>query len=100
MAPYPTTDAFGRNILRAQPVRLDEDSLKMLSQKTGGRYFNAQNAEALTEVYAEIDRLEKTETEGRVYTEYREMFQWLMLPGLGFVLLQVVLAATRFRGLP
>ena len=100
MTPYPTTDAFGRNILRAQPVRLDEDSLKMLSQKTGGRYFNAQNAEALTEVYAEIDRLEKTETEGRVYTEYREMFQWLMLPGLGFVLLQVVLAATRFRGLP
>jgi len=100
MAPYPTTDAFGRNVLRAQPVRLDEDSLRMLSQKTGGQYFNAQNTEALAEVYAEIDRLEKTETEGRVYTEYREMFQWLMLPGLGFVLLHIVLAATRFRGLP
>lgn len=100
MAPYPTTDAFGRNVLRAQPVRLDEASLKMLSQKTGGRYFNAQNTEALAEVYAEIDRLEKTETKGRLYTEYREIFQWLMLPGLGCVLLQVVLTATRFRGLP
>jgi Ca-activated chloride channel family protein len=100
MAPYPTTDAFGRNVLRAQPVRLDEEALKMLSQKTGGRYFNAQNTEALAEVYTEIDRLEKTETEGRLYTEYREIFQWLMLPGLGCVLLQIVLTATRFRGLP
>lgn len=100
MAPYPTTDAFGRNVLRAQPVRLDEETLKMLSQKTGGRYFNAQNTEALAEVYAEIDRLEKTETEGRLYTEYREIFQWLMLPGLACVLIQVVLTATQFRGLP
>ncbi len=100
MAPYPTTDAFGRTVLRAQPVRLDEETLKMLSQKTGGRYFNAQDTEALTEVYAEIDRLEKTETEGRLYTEYREIFQSLMLPGLACVVLQTMLTATRFRGLP
>lgn len=100
MAPYPTTDAFGREVLRAQPVRLDEETLKMLSEKTGGRYFNAQDTEALTEVYAEIDRLEKTETEGRLYTEYREIFQSLMLPGLACIMLQVMLTATRFRGLP
>jgi Ca-activated chloride channel homolog len=100
MAPYPTTDAFGRTVLRAQPVRLDEETLKMLSQKTGGRYFNAQDTEALTEVYAEIDRLEKTGTEGRLYTEYREIFQSLMLPGLACVVLQTMLTATRFRGLP
>lgn len=100
MAPYPTTDAFGRNVLSAQPVRLDEETLKMLSKKTGGRYFNAQNTEALAEVYSEIDRLEKTETEGRLYTEYREIFQWLMLPGLACVVFQVILTSTRFRGLP
>jgi Ca-activated chloride channel homolog len=100
MAPYPTVDAFGREVLQAQPVRLDEETLKMLAGKTGGRYFNAQDTERLAEVYAEIDQLEKTETEGRLYTEYREVFQGLLLPGIACVLLQIALSTTRFRGLP
>ena len=100
MAPFPVVDAFGREVLQAQPVRLDEETLKSLAEKTGGRYFNAQDTEALAEVYAEIDRLEKTETEGRLYTEYREVFQSLMLPGIACVLLQLGLSSTRFRGLP
>ena len=100
MAPFPAIDAFGREVLRAQAVRLDEETLKMLAEKTSGKYFNAENTAALTEVYAAIDRLEKTETEGRLYTEYREFFQSLLLPGIACVLLQVALGATRFRGLP
>jgi len=99
-APFPAIDAFGRKVLRAQTVRLDEETLKMLSEKTSGRYFNAQNTEALAEVYAEIDRLEKTATEGRLYTEYREAFQTLMLPGIACVLMHIALGSTRFRGLP
>jgi len=100
MAPFPVTDAFGREILQAQPVRLDEETLRNLSEKTGGRYFNAQDIDALTNVYAEIDRLEKTEIEGRLYTEYREVFQYLMLPGIACIVLQCTLSHTRFRGLP
>ena len=100
MAPFPVVDAFGREALQAQPVRLDEETLKSLAEETGGRYFNAQDTEALAGVYAEIDRLEKTETEGRLYTEYREVFQNLMLPGIACVLLQLGLSSTRFRGLP
>ena len=76
-----------------------EEALQ-LADKTGGKYFNAKDTEALADVYAEIDQLEKTETEGRLYTEYREVFQGLMLPGIVCVLLQLVLASTRFRGLP
>lgn len=100
MAPFPVVDPFGRKVLRGQPVRLDEETLEMLAQKTGGRYFNAKNTEALAEVYAEVDQLEKTETEGRLYTEYREVFQWLLLPGIACILTQIALSATRFRGLP
>jgi len=100
MAPFPAVDVFGREVLQAQPVRLDEATLKMLAEKTGGQYFNAQDTETLERVYAEIDRLEKTETERRLYTEYREMFQTLMLPGLACVLLEIALSATKFRSLP
>lgn len=100
MAPYPAVDLFGRETLQARPVKLDEAALKSLAEKTGGRYFNAQDAAALESVYAEIDKLEKTETEGRLYTEYREVFQPLMLPGLFCVLLEIALSSTRFRSLP
>lgn len=100
MAPFPASDIFGRTVLQAQPVRLDEKSLKSLAEMTGGKYFNARDTDALERVYAEIDTLEKTESEGRVYMEYRELFQYLMLPGLACVLLEVVLSTTRFRSLP
>ena len=100
MAPFPTVDLFGRQILRPQRVRLDEEALKTLAKKTDGRYFNAQNTETLESVYEEIDQLEKTEIEGRLYTEYREIFQMLMLPGLACVLLEIALTSTRFRSLP
>jgi Ca-activated chloride channel homolog len=98
--PFPAVDGFGRSVLVRQQVRLDEATLKMLAETTGGKYFNAQDTKTLVEVYAEIDRLEKTATEGRLYTEYRELYPWFLLPGLGLVLLSVVLSATRFRTLP
>jgi Ca-activated chloride channel family protein len=98
--PFPAVDEFGRQVLVPQMVRMDEATLKMMADTTGGKYFNAKDTQTLADVYAAIDRLEKTATEGRLYTEYRELYAWLLLPGLGLVLLEVVLSATRFRALP
>ncbi len=99
-APFPALDSFGRSVLVRQNLRLDEATLKMVAEVTGGKYFNAQDTQALFDVYAQIDRLEKTATEGRLYTEYRELYVWFLLPGLGLILAQAVLSATRFRSLP
>ncbi len=99
-APVPAEDPFGRTVLRRMPVRLDEQTLKLLAETTGGRYFNAQDTETLEMVYAEIDKLEKTLSEGRLYTEYRELYQYAMFPGLGLILLEILLVSTRFRSLP
>jgi Ca-activated chloride channel family protein len=99
-APFPAIDSFGQHVFIAQTVRLDEETLKMLAATTGGEYFNARDTQALQEVYAEVDQLEKTISEGRLYTEYRELYQRFMLPGLGLVCLELVLASTRFRSLP
>ena len=100
MAPYPAIDVFGRSVLQPQPVRLDEATLKLLAEKTGGQYFNAQDTEALQRVYAEIDLLEKTEVEGRLYTEYREVFGFPMVSGVLCVLACIILDATWLRSLP
>ena len=99
-APFPAIDAFGRQVLVGQMVRLDEETLKMLAETTGGQYFNATNTAALEEVYAEIDKLEKSQTKGRRYTQYKELYRSAMLPGLAGIMLVVVLLATRFRSLP
>ncbi|HIK92607.1 MAG TPA: VWA domain-containing protein [Planctomycetes bacterium] len=100
MAPYPGVDIFGRSVLQAQRVRLDEVTLKLLAEKTGGQYFNAQDTESLKRVYAEIDQLEKTEVEGRLYTEYREVFGFPMVTGVLCVLVCIILDATWLRSLP
>jgi Ca-activated chloride channel homolog len=99
-APMRVTDPFGRFVLRQVPVELDEGTLKMIAEATGGRYFNAQDTRSLKEIYAVIDKLEKTESEDRRYTEYREFYEYALLPGLALILAQVVLVSTRFRTLP
>lgn len=98
--PLPAIDAFGRKVLVPQLVRLDEQTLRMIADTTGGKYYNAQNTEALKDVYADIDKLEKTVSEGRIYTEYHELFEYALFPGLMLILAQVVLVSTRFRSLP
>lgn len=100
MAMLPSFDLFGHRRLEPQQVELDEAALQMLADSTGGRYFHAQDTETLEQVYAEIDRLEKSRSEGRLYTEYRELYLYALFPGLGLILLESILAATRFRSLP
>jgi Ca-activated chloride channel family protein len=100
MVPFPQQDRYGCTELRPMAVRLDEKTLKTLADNTGGRYYNAQDTATLEKIYADIDRLERSLTTGRLYMEYRELYQYLMFPGLALMLLEVGLACTRFRSLP
>ena len=54
----------------------------------------------MTNVYAEIDKLEKTLTEGRVYREYTEEYGWYLAAGIVLLLLHLLLASTWLRSLP
>ncbi|MGA2059078.1 MAG: VWA domain-containing protein [Thermoguttaceae bacterium] len=100
VVPVPEEDRLGRQVLVQERVQIDERALKMIADATGGKYYNAQDTEKLRNIYADIDKLEKTTTEGLLYTEYRELFSYALFPGLGLVLLEMVLACTRFRSLP
>ena len=99
-APFPYTDAFGVRRYSMQPVDIDEDTLTKIADRTGGRYFRADNSEALRNIYSEIDRLEKTEAEVKKFQRYRELFPWLVLPGLTLLLLEIILSHTVWRKLP
>ena len=94
------TDARGRKIPSRQYMVLDEETLKEVATMTGGKYFNARNTQALEQVYVEIDKLEKTAYEGRVYTQYSELYRSFLVPALTLLLLHTVLVNTRFRRIP
>ncbi len=86
--------------MQAVDTDLDEETLRMIADTTGGQYFNAQNSESLKQIYATIDKLEKSASEGRRYTQYGELYESWLWPGLALLLAQVVLVSTRFRTLP
>jgi len=100
VAPFKATDRFGRTVMRRQRVEMDENALREIADTADGQYFHATNLEALREVYGQIDQLEKTESESHLYTEYHELYQYAMFPGIVLLLLELMLVATRFRPLP
>jgi len=82
------------------PVDVDEDTLQKIADKTDGRYYRADNADKFRQIYAEIDKLEKTEATISKYTEYKELFPWFVLGGSALLLIEILLAQTIFRRLP
>ena len=81
-------------------VDIDEDMLKKIAATTHGRYFRATDTASLRDVYAEIDRSEKTPFEAPQFLDYRELYPLLAWPALVLVLLEVGLAETVLRKLP
>lgn len=87
----------GRYIFGLSRVEIDEELLTELSQLTGGKYFRATDEAGLQRVYAEIDKLEKTEIQLNVYKRYSEEYRFFLLLafitiGLEFLLRYSVLS--------
>jgi len=93
-APVPT----GRGPLglryETMPVEIDEQLLGEIAQTTGGRYFRATDAASLSNIFAEINRLEKTPVQHLVYRRYEEAYRVPLGIGLLALALELVLAGT------
>lgn len=70
-------------------VEIDETLLKEIAKTTGGIYFRATNNDKLKQIYAEIDKLEKTDVEEIKFTKFEERYRI-------FALLAFILAAISF----
>jgi Ca-activated chloride channel family protein len=81
-------------------VDIDEDTLQKIADMTGGKYYRADNAERFAQIYSEIDKLEKSEAVVKKYTEFKELFAWLISPGLALLLAELLLKNTVLRRLP
>jgi|SRR5579863_10458958 len=83
-----------------QPVDVDEDTLKQIAGMTSGKYYRADSSETLNKIYDDIDHLEKTDAEVKKYTQFQEMFPWVIASGMSTLLLEVLLGNTIWRKLP
>jgi Ca-activated chloride channel homolog len=90
----------GQIMYQMMPVDIDEDTLQQIATRTSGKYYRADNTERFQAIYAEIDKLEKTEKDVSKFTHHRELFAWAIAPGLGILLLEIWLLHTKFRRLP
>lgn len=71
--------------------------LRQLAEDTGGRFFQATDGNALREIYAAIDALEKTEIEAVRYADWAERFLPFALAALVCLALEFVLRRTWLR---
>jgi len=86
--------ADGRIRYQTMPVKIDEELLRDVAGSTGGRYFRATDAEALTRIFQQIDQLEKTPVEITRYERFEERVRPWVLLGLVVLAAELALGAT------
>ena len=105
-APIPVRTASGqRDFLKDRAgntvmTRLDEKTLQETALAGNGIYLRATTANmGLNHVFDEINKLEKTEYEAKIYSDYAEMFQWPFGVALLFLLAELLISnrKNRFR---
>ena len=90
----------GRYVFGMAKVEIDEGLLNKISDMTGGKYYRATDEQSLEAIYAEIDRLEKTEMDITTFKRYSEEYGKFLSLGLVLFLLEVVLRHSLFKTLP
>ena len=98
MAPYPVVTPWGIEERKIQ-VEIDEELLKGIAETTGGRYFRATDNTKLQEIYAEINRMEKSKTSIDSFPVYKELFSPFAIAAL-ICLLAELLVRLLLRRLP
>ena len=95
----PIDDPLTGTLYRQVDADLDETTLRNIATTTGGAYFRADDSGVLTEVFREIDRLEKRPIEEIVHFTHREWFPALLLGMLVLGMIELFLGATMLRRL-
>lgn len=99
-APMPVMDPFGNVMMAMVDVEIDEAVLRETAKITGGKYFRAENVDALTKIYEEIDQMEKSKVQVTDYISYEELFLGWMLWGLLLLVAELLLSYVVLNRLP
>lgn len=95
-APFPVQTIFGVQYQQMK-VDIDEKLLQTIADSSGGKYFRATTNQKLDEIYAEIDKLERSKIEVLEFKRLHEEFYPLVAWALALLLLEFLLRRTVFR---
>ncbi len=96
-APMPFQHPYGGTHYQNVEVKIDEETLTEIASLTGGQYFRATDNQKLEDIYAEIDKLEKSKIEVTEYRKKKEEFApWLIIAGV-LLGIEFLLRNTYFR---
>jgi Ca-activated chloride channel family protein len=105
-APVPVVTPDGRKVYARNPdgtlymTQLDEDMLKDIAGKTGGKYYRATDERALDEIYQRILEMEKTAFRIKSFRHRKEVAKYVLPVGLGLLLFEVALLGLVWRKIP
>lgn len=98
-APSPVMTPYGIQY-RNMPVEIDEDKLREIAAIGDGQYFRATDENVLKNVFAEIDRMEKTKLSVQQFSRREEAYlPWAILAMLCLAL-ELLLRNTLLRHIP
>ena len=86
--------------MNRQPVEIDEQLLREIAKKTGGQYFRATDNQTLHNIYAQIDKMEKTKIEVSAYQRKAEKFYVFALLAGAFLLLEILMRYWLVKSIP
>lgn len=99
-APMPQQNYFGGIDYVNMPVVIDEATLKNIASTTGGKYFRATGNTVLKEIFAEIDRLEKTQMDVKHFSHTEDNYMLWAWLAIGLFVLELLLRHTVLRTIP
>jgi Ca-activated chloride channel family protein len=95
MAPVPVGRGLFGLRYENRIVRIDEPLLTDVAKFTGGRYYRARDAAALSRIYEEINQLEREPVRTRSYVRYTELFRWPLYLATLLLVVELILSARR-----
>lgn len=93
-------DVDGSFIYDYRTVEMDEATLRKMADKTGGKYFRATDEHVLSNIFEEIDQLEKTKLNVSEYKHSEDAYLPWAIALLVLLLIDILLRYTVLRIIP
>lgn len=98
MAPTPMQDPYGRTVTVNVPVEIDEGLLRHMAECTNdGHYYRATNKKSLENIFAQIDKMEKTRIDVTQYSQTHDEYLPFLLLGILCLALELLLKLFYFK---
>jgi Ca-activated chloride channel family protein len=96
--PIPVVNAYGQKDFRRDKsgqvvvTRLDENMLQQIAAAGNGKYIRANNTEVgINNIFDEISKMEKSELESKVYSDYNDQFYYFIAIALALIALEYLI---------